>query len=108
MWQAWINGLVGLWLIVSAFIVVESKAACFFNNLTTGVVLIILGIWAALSHKNWQSWVVALVGAWMIISGMWFPESHRGNLANNLVAGLFVTIAAFWPGFSWALRTRKD
>jgi len=63
MWQAWINGLVGLWLIVSGFVVVGSKAACMVNNLSTGALLGIFGIWAALSHKYWQSWVVALVGA---------------------------------------------
>ena len=86
---------------------VGSKVACLVNNLTAGAVLIILGIWAALSHKYWQSWVVALVGTWLIIAGLWFPESHGGNLANNIAAGLVVTIAAFLPGFSWALRTRN-
>ena len=108
MWQAWINGLVGLWLIVSGFVVVGSKAAFMVNNLTTGAVLEIFGIWAALSYKYWQSWVVALVGAWMIVAGLVFPGSCIGNLANNIVAGVVVIIAALWPGFSWALRTRKD
>jgi len=107
MWQAWINGIFGFWLIVSAFIVAGSKAACLVNNLTTGAVLIILGVWAALRHKYWQSWVVALVGAWMIVAGLVFPANFSGILANNILAGVLVVIAALWPGFSWALRIRK-
>lgn len=108
MWQAWINGVLGLWLIVSAFIVAGNKVALLVNNLITGAVLIFLGIWTALRHKYWQSWVVALVGAWMIVAGLVFPANYSGNLASNILAGVLVVIAALWPGFSWALRTRKE
>lgn len=93
---------------MSGFVVVGSNAACMVNNLTTGAVQQNFGIWAALSNKYWQSWVVALVGAWMIVAGLVFPGNCIGNLANNIVAGVVVIIAALWPGFSWALRTRKD
>lgn len=108
MWQAWISGILGLWLIVSAFIVAGSKTACLINSLTTGVLLIILGIWTALRYKYWQSWVVALAGAWMIAAGLLFPANYSGSLASNIVAGVVVIIAALWPGFSWALRIRKE
>ncbi|MGQ9778179.1 MAG: SPW repeat domain-containing protein, partial [Thermodesulfobacteriota bacterium] len=67
MWQAWINAILGLWFIVAAFIIAASRAANITNNLITGIVLVILGIWAAVSYKGWKNWVVALIGVWMII-----------------------------------------
>ena len=108
MWQAWINGIVGLWLIVAAFVIAGSKTGKLINCLLTGIVLLILGLWAAVRHKSWQNWIVAVVGAWMIVAGFWFPSSYGGNVANNIAAGVVVAIASFWPGFSYALRGKHE
>ena len=96
MWQGWINGIGGVWLIVSAFIVAGSKTGDLTNGLITGIVLLVLGLWAGVSHKSWQEWIIAIVGAWMIVAGFWFPASYSGNMANNIIAGIVVVIAGLW------------
>ena len=70
------------------------------NGLITGIVLLILGLWAGASHKNWQEWIVAIIGAWMIVAGFWFPASYGGNVANNIIAGILVVAAGLWSGFT--------
>ena len=107
MWQGWINGVLGLWLIVASFTVTGSKTYNLMNGLITGAVLIILGLWGAVSHRCWQGCAVAAIGAWMIVAGIWFSSSYAGNLINDIIAGMAVAVVSFWPGLSWALRAKR-
>ena len=102
MWQSWINAIIGLWLIVASFTITGSRIGNLTNNLIAGIVLLVLGLWAAVANKSWQNWVIAVVGAWMIVAGFWFPSSHAGNMANSIIAGAVIAIAGFWAGFSKA------
>ena len=99
MWQAWINAILGLWFIVATFIIAGSKTANITNNLITGIILVILGVWAAVRYKGWKNWVVAIIGAWMIVSGFWFPASYVATLANDIVAGGAIILLSLW---AWA------
>ena len=103
MWQAWINAILGLWFIVVAFTFAGSKTFNITNGLITGVVLLILGIWAAVSYKGWKNWVVTLIGAWMIVSGFWFPASYVATVANDIVAGAAIILLSLW---AWAGSSR--
>jgi len=103
MWQAWINAILGLWFIVAAFIIAGSKTANITNNLIAGIILVILGIWAAVKYKSWKNWVVTLIGAWMIVSGFWFPSSYVATVGNNIVAGAVIIILSLW---AWAGSSR--
>ena len=107
MWQGIINGILGLWLLVSAFTIVGSKTGNLLNDLVLGVVFVILGIWAGTSRKSWQNWLIAVIGAWMIIAGLWFSASSGGNIANDLIAGVIITIAGFWSTKSPAITFRE-
>jgi len=102
MWQAWVNAILGLWFIVAPFIIAESKTANITNGLITGIVLVILGVWAALRYRGWKNWVVALIGAWMIVSGFWFPSSYVATVANDVIAGVAIIILSLsaWAGSS--------
>ena len=107
MWQAWINAILGLWLIVASFTIAGSKAANLANGLIAGIILLVLGLWAAVSYKGWQSLVVAAIGAWMIVAGFWFPSSHVATVVNDIIAGAVVAIAGLWAGFSRAFRPKE-
>jgi uncharacterized membrane protein len=103
MWQGWINAILGLWFIVAAFTIAESKAANLANGLIAGIILLVLGLWAAVSYKGWQNWVVAIIGAWMIVSGFWFPSSYVATVANGIVAGAVIILLSLW---AWAGSSR--
>jgi hypothetical protein len=100
MWQAWINAILGLWFIVAAFIIAGSKTANLTTNLIAGIILVILGIWAAVRYKGWKHWIVTLVGAWMIVSGFWFSGSYVATVGNDIVAGAVILILSLWAVFS--------
>ena len=100
MWQAWINVILGLWFIVAAFTIAASKTANITNNLITGIILVILGIWAAVSYKGWKNWVVAIIGVWMIVSGFWFPANYVASAANDIIGGPVIIILSIWAVFS--------
>ena len=103
MWQAWINAILGLWFIVAAFTIAGSKTFNMTNGLIAGIILVILGIWAAVKYKSWKNWVVTLIGAWMIVSGFWFPSSYVATVGNNIVAGAVIIILSLW---AWAGSSR--
>ena len=46
MWQDWINGILGIWVIVIAFLGLTGSAFT-WTVVVTGVVIAILGFWAA-------------------------------------------------------------
>ncbi len=46
----WINGVLGLWLIIAPFVLSYSNAAAaMWNDIVIGLVALVLGVWAALS-----------------------------------------------------------
>jgi hypothetical protein len=99
MWQAWINAIIGLWFIVVAFTFVGSETFNTTNGLITGLILLVLGIWAAVKYRGWKNWIVAILGVWMIVSGFWFPSIYVATVGNDIVAGAVIIILSLW---AWA------
>ncbi|MDP3996782.1 MAG: SPW repeat protein [bacterium] len=54
MWRHWINGLLGLWLIVSPF-VFETSSSLMNNIIVVGIVVAVLGFWGAGVEKHSMS-----------------------------------------------------
>ena len=108
MWQRWINGVLGLWLIVAAFVIAGSKTGNMINGMIIGIVLLVLGIWATIRGKSWNDWLVTFIGLWIFIAAFWIPSSYWGNVVNNIAGGVVVAIASFWPGLSYVLRARQE
>jgi hypothetical protein len=51
MWQQWVNLVLGLWIIVSAY--TGMTAAGMATNLTiSGLAIAILAVWGALQHQS--------------------------------------------------------
>lgn len=51
MWQQWINGILGLWLIVLPFLVAAGTGVT-WTLVITGVAVALLGFWGAVEHKS--------------------------------------------------------
>jgi hypothetical protein len=94
MWQAWTNGILGLWLILAAFLGF-GPTANLANNLIVGA---LVGITAstALKGKPGQSWSALVFAVWMIVAAF-IPSlvDGAGYLYNDLISGLVITIAGF-------------
>jgi hypothetical protein len=64
MWQAWVNVVLGLWLVVSGFI---SVVQVNWNMIICGILIALL---VFTSSKEWPAIVVGIVGIWVFISGL--------------------------------------
>lgn len=91
MYQSWINGILGLWMIVAGFI---SGAQHSVNYIIVGVIVAALGFWAA---KRWQNTVSGILGLWFILSGI--VTSLMGP-PNSIIVGIVVAVLSFWAAAS--------
>lgn len=88
MWQGWVNGILGLWLILSGII---SGLQHPVNYIIVGVVVAALGFWSA--TQRWQGWVDGVLGLWLIVSGI---ITTLMLPVNSIVVGLVVAVMSFW------------
>lgn len=96
-WQDWMNMIVGLWLLISPFLLLfppgfDSQAAT--NSYIVGALLIVVTLLAIARPAAWQEWVVLFLGIWLLVAAFALGSGQRIILWNNLIAGLVVVIGA--------------
>ncbi|WP_074011149.1 SPW repeat protein [Numidum massiliense] len=53
MWQLWLTGLIGIWLMISPWIYdFSSKTGGMWNNVIFGAIVLILAIWSGSCTKG--------------------------------------------------------
>ncbi len=53
MWQTWLSGLIGIWLIISPWIYkFDGNNGALWNNIVFGAIILILAIWSGTTTKN--------------------------------------------------------
>ena len=94
MWQAWVNGILGIWLIIAAFLNF-STTGNLWDNLIVGAIVAIVGF-LMIGKKAWQGWTAVIFGIWLVIAAF-IPslQAHTGNLWNDLIVGIIIAIAGF-------------
>lgn len=94
MWQAWINGSLGLWLITSAFYQMENLD-CVMNNIFIGIISAIVG-WYMKEVRPWQGWASIVLGGWLIVT-LAIPDLLIGRYQqwNLSFVGVLLTISGF-------------
>ncbi|HQD39824.1 MAG: SPW repeat protein [Limnochordia bacterium] len=50
MWQKWVNGILGLWVIISPFVI--SGTALLWSNVVSGIVIAVLSLAASSSQSS--------------------------------------------------------
>lgn len=99
---SWVVAFAGLWQIMAPFLFgYSSVQAVLWNSIIIGSLLIILGIWAAVSDQKatdkFLDWVNLLIGAWLIISPFALAYTAvRAAAYNDVVVGLLVVILTGW------------
>lgn len=90
MWTAWINMLIGLFLIVSGFI---SDLRTPLLIIAAGIFVLIFGLLGSLSKKSWEGILNFFVGIWLILCGSWFNFFMPWNF---FVTGGIVLVFSVW------------
>jgi hypothetical protein len=51
-WASWVNALIGVWLIVSPFIVGYAGSGWEWNSIILGIIIALLGVWSAVAGSS--------------------------------------------------------
>ena len=93
----WVNVLLGIWVIISPFIVqFANLPAVMWNNVIVGIVVAILAlIRSSMPRQSGWSWVNVILGIWMIISPFVLGATAAAVLWNNIVLGIVIALVAW-------------
>lgn len=102
---AWISLVVGMWLMISAFLfgVGFSSGIFIIGALVTAFSLIEL---ASLESVAWVSWINGILGIWLMISPFIAVSSQIGALWNSIVMGLILIVVSVWAGMASSIIGR--
>jgi len=107
---SWLVVLAGIWEVAASFVLgYTGTAAALWNAVIVGVVLIVLGAWAALSTREDSDrtldWVNAVVGLWLIAAP--FVLGYTGTalaLWNDVIVGVAVAVLGGWAAVAIGQR----
>lgn len=90
MWQAWINLIVGAWLIIAGIIPVLREPVSMF---VAGIAAIIFGFWGSGQVNSWQGTVNGIIGIWLALSALFFTLAVGWNF---IIFGAVMLCLAAW------------
>ena len=106
-WQPWLVGAIGLWLIVSPYVLGvpfadEALAGSFrWTFVGPGSLVVLLAIGALTAHQSWETGLAAAVGLWLVASPwiVGFAEFPT-NVWSAVAPGLALVALGIWSMFS--------
>jgi len=108
-WTEWTNLLLGLWLIVSPFVLGPGASLVATGSFVGfGLVIAILAVYALARPESWEEGVNIIVGLCLAVSPWLFAfTTERLQATHAVIAGLAVVALAVWslmrdlPGDHW-------
>jgi hypothetical protein len=92
-----INLLLGMWLIISPFMIANTSATLRYNQVIIGVIVIIMSAIRFLAPAfQLASWANGLSGVWMIISPFLLYYRTTFTYWNAIATGVLIAVLAFW------------
>lgn len=104
-WQDPVNGLLGLWLIASPWILgMQEHGVAMANFIVVGLLLLATALGAMLLPRAWEEWTGAVLGIYLMASP-WILGFANVTLAMQVAVftGLAAVVLALW-----VLTTDKD
>jgi len=100
-WKDAGNLLLGLWLIVSPWVLsYASKATPAWNAHAVGIIIAVAALAALAAFQEWEEWVNVTLGAWLVVSPYLLGFSTlAAAFWNQLIVGLLVALLAAWTLF---------
>lgn len=104
-WQDPVNALVGVWLVLSPWVLgFQNETTALANAVIVGVVLVATALGAIFVPRAWEEWTETALGVWLVISPWALGFSALQNATISAVAsGIVVAVLALW-----VLATDKD
>ena len=97
-WQDPVNGVLGVWLVLSPWIArFSGDTTATANMVIVGGALVAASLGAMLAPRVWEEWVEAALGAWLIVSP--WALKFGGQIDAMYVAvgtGIVALVLALW------------
>ncbi|MBI4185391.1 MAG: SPW repeat protein [Proteobacteria bacterium] len=95
-WQDGLNLLLGIWLILSPWVLAYATVQyAAWNAYAVGVVIAVAAVAALVAFHEWEEWVNLLFGVWLIVSPWLLKfDTVTAALWNQIAVGLVVGILA--------------
>jgi uncharacterized membrane protein YczE len=113
-WASWLAGLVGLWVLVSPFVLTGeiTEGTPLWSNVLGGLAILILAAYGAYAIRSlaetatntageWSGWIAAIAGLWILAS----PFVLSGEIAegtvmwSNVIGGVIALVLAAYAGY---------
>jgi hypothetical protein len=90
---SWVNILLGIWVVISPFVLAIQSPKALWSNIGTGAVVAILAVLRSSMHRAGWSWLNLILGIWLVISPF---VLLAGGVAmwNNVVLGIIIAASA--------------
>jgi hypothetical protein len=103
-WASWLNVLLGVWEAASPWVLGYGQVSALAadNAVVIGLLVVIAGLYGALTWYVWPMWVNVLAGAWLALAPSILDYSGVSVLvrANEVVIGILVIVFALVSGLS--------
>jgi hypothetical protein len=102
-WQDSVNLVLGLWMLVSPWLLAfQAEAKPMWNSVILGILIAAVALYALFQVFAWEEWANAVFGAWLLVSP-WVLGFSGVAMLNAVIVGVLVLALALW-----ALGTDKD
>lgn len=102
-WQDWVTLIVGIWLIISIWVLSPTLAEgasttlATWNFVISGAAAAVLAASALFAFREWEEWLDIVVGAWLVVSPWILGFSGVPNLLwNALLCGGVIIVMSVW------------
>lgn len=92
-----LNALIGIWFIVSPYILSYATMQARWEQTIAGIIVTIAGIVRFFAPQlRWVSWITVAVAVWMIVAP--FATGYEATIAfwNEIVFGILLCVLALW------------
>jgi hypothetical protein len=99
--SSWVNVLLGIWLIISPFVVQYPIHRAIWNNVVAGIIVIAVGLirFGMRRQPQW-SWLNLILGIWTIIAPFAVGFFSMTLTWSNIVVGILVAAVALNNAYS--------
>lgn len=92
-----ISLILGIWLIVSPFMLSYDTGSAMNDTVVLGIIVSILSIIRlAAPSQRWAGWLNILAGLWLIIAPFIFSFDGAVTYWNDIIVGVVLAVVAFW------------
>jgi hypothetical protein len=98
-WQDSLNVVLGLWLIVSPWILgFAPETTAMWNAVLMGAVIALVALGALVEFHKWEEWADMAFGLWLVVSpwALGFAATLATATWNFVVVGLLTIALAAW------------